>query len=128
MVCACASNAAAPTGGGDDAGACTQVGACPIDLPAATMGPSQRLADVCFRDPPPQSSGLYDVCLVGPDGRLYLTVLSGSADLEAEGWTHSGYGGVQAETTLSHDDQVRCSDALTLALTQPDAAPGLYCR
>lgn len=108
----------------DEDGGCNTVAACRVDLDAGAIGAQATVDGVCWSNPPPRAAGLYDVCLVAPDGTLYLTVMSGSTLLTGEGWTHSGYGNSIHPSTLSPKDGERCNQAMALGVATVDAAGG----
>jgi hypothetical protein len=77
----------------------------------------QRIESLCTGQLLPQkaSAGLYQVCLVGPDGSLFLTIAGGSNSYEMDGFTHSAYGGGNIHSTLSPADEPRCTEIKALA-------------
>ena len=95
---------------------CQPVFGCEVDLAADQLHPEAELAGCCARelwlDHP--SAGLYGVCLVAPDGRIYLTVLSGSTVIDTPGWSHSWYGNGNVSSTLSAADEQRCAAAFQI--------------
>ncbi len=95
---------------------CDAQDACEVDLASSSLSAPTSLADLCPHETSPAnpSSGLYTVCVVGPDGKIYLTVLGGSVGIDGDGWTSSGYSNGTFPSTLSPEDQQRCQDALLI--------------
>jgi hypothetical protein len=77
---------------------------------------SREVDDFCTGELLPEgpSAGVYSVCLVNAQGETLLTTLGGSQSVEAQGLTHSGYGGGNIQSTLDADHEQLCAEARLL--------------
>lgn len=55
------------------------------------------------------SAGLYEVCIVDPQGVAYRMMIGGSVLIDMPGWTHSAYGGVVIPSTLAPAGTALCN-------------------
>lgn len=116
-----AGTTASPDAGADDGAA----------EPSCCVKPIFSNGPCMVQEPNPAESAS-QVCLVGPDGTLYLTFMGGSVAITGAGWTHSGYGGSPARfpSTLSSSDRERCGCVLALSGTDTPVPcdEGPYCK
>jgi hypothetical protein len=111
-----------------DAGAvaCRPLSAWRVDLAARCFHAFGVVAGVCAVEglPSHPGAGIWEPCLVGPDGSLYVAWVGGTEEIKAPaGWTHSAYG-LQLASTLSSADEARCSQAKAVLGAPPRDPPG----
>lgn len=128
MLSGCSTDA-----GDADAGAsCREVALWEMNVERGCAHPWRAATEPCFRTAGDPKKDVGPVCLVGPDGRLYLARVSSPERITGTGWTHGAYSTV--ESTLSDADEARCERTAPSALDivdgagpmceQPDAGDG----
>ncbi len=90
------------------------IGLWEVNIDRGCAYPRRDVTEPCFRRVGEPRKDVGSVCLVGPDGPLYLAGISSFERITGAGWTHGAYPTVAS--TLSDADEARCEQIAPTAV------------